>query len=83
MEVQEAVKNVIFYSKENCPLCDKGLDIIHELQEEFDFEYEVVDIYQDDELLEKFQIMIPVVEIENEVITYGILEKESIRKRLL
>ncbi|PMC34476.1 glutaredoxin [Bacillus sp. UMB0899] len=83
MEVQAAVKKVVFYSKENCSLCDKGLAIIHELQEEFDFEYEIVDIYQDDELLEKFQIMIPVVEIEKEVATYGILDKDSIRKRLL
>lgn len=77
------MKKVIFYSKENCSLCDKGLAIIHELQEEFDFEYEVVDIYQDDELLEKFQMMIPVVEIEEKVITYGILDKDSISKRLL
>lgn len=77
------MKNVIFYSKENCSLCDKGLAIIHELQKEFDFEYEIVDIYQDDELLEKFQIMIPVVEIAGEVVTYGILDKDSIRKRLL
>jgi len=77
------VKEVIFYSKENCSLCDKGLAIIHELQKEFDFEYKVVDIYQDDKLLEKFQIMIPVVEIAEEVVTYGILDKDSIRKRLL
>ncbi|MGQ4667632.1 glutaredoxin family protein [Metabacillus halosaccharovorans] len=77
------MKKVIFYSKENCSLCDKGLAIIHELQEEFDFEYKVVDIYQNDELLEKFQIMIPVVEIEEEVVTYGILDKDPIRKRLL
>jgi len=77
------VKEVIFYSKENCSLCDKGLAIILELQKEFDFEYKVVDIYQDDKLLEKFQIMIPVVEIAEEVVTYGILDKDSIRKRLL
>lgn len=77
------MKKVVFYSKENCPLCDKGLAIIHELQEEFNFEYEVVDIYQDDELLEKFQIMIPVVEIEEEVVSYGNLDENSIRKRLL
>ncbi|MBU7595082.1 MULTISPECIES: glutaredoxin family protein [Bacillaceae] len=77
------MKEVIFYSKENCSLCDKGLAIILELQKEFDFEYKVVDIYQDDKLLEKFQIMIPVVEIAEEVVTYGILDKDSIRKRLL
>lgn len=77
------MKKITFYSKENCSLCEKGLAIIHELKNELDFHYEVVDIYKDDVLLEKFQIMIPVVEIDNEVVSYGILDKNSIRNRLL
>lgn len=77
------MKTITFYSKENCSLCDKGLAIITELKEEIDFDYHVVDIYKDDQLLEKFQIMIPVVEIDNKVVSYGILDKDSIRKRLL
>ncbi|MCM3162161.1 glutaredoxin family protein [Metabacillus litoralis] len=77
------MKKITFYSKENCSLCEKGLTLIHELKNEFDFHYEVVDIYKDDVLLEKFQIMIPVVEIDNEVVSYGILDKNSIRNRLL
>jgi len=77
------MKKITFYSKENCSLCEKGLAIIHELKNELDFHYEVVDIYKDDVLLEKFQIMIPVVEIDNEVISYGVLDKNSIRNRLL
>ncbi|MFD2214680.1 glutaredoxin family protein [Metabacillus endolithicus] len=77
------MKKITFYSKENCSLCEKGIAIIHELKNELDFHYEVVDIYKDDVLLEKFQIMIPVVEIDNEVISYGVLDKNSIRNRLL
>jgi glutaredoxin len=83
MDVQEIMKKITFYSKENCSLCDKGLAIMNELKKEITFDYQVVDIYKDDELLEKFQIMIPVVEINNEVVSYGILDKDSIRKRLL
>ncbi|KKI92940.1 glutaredoxin [Bacillus sp. SA1-12] len=77
------MKNVIFYSKENCSLCDKGLAILQDIQKDIPFEYEIVDIYQDDQLLELYQIMIPVVKIDNEVVSYGILEKDAIRKRLL
>ncbi|MBO1513925.1 glutaredoxin family protein [Metabacillus bambusae] len=77
------MKKVIFYSKENCSLCDKGLVILKDIQKEIPFEYDIVDIYKDDELLELFQIMIPVVKIDNEIASYGILEKDNIRKRLL
>lgn len=77
------MKQVVFYSKENCSLCDKGLSVIKEIQQDVPFDYEVVDIYKDDRLLELYQIMIPVVKIDDKVVSYGILEKEVIRKRLL
>ncbi|TXC91065.1 glutaredoxin family protein [Metabacillus litoralis] len=77
------MKKVIFYSKENCPLCDKGLGVLKEVQKEISFQYEVVDIYKDDALLELYQIMIPVVKIDEEIVSYGILDKDVIRKRLL
>jgi hypothetical protein len=74
---------VIFYSKENCSLCDKGLAILQDIQKEIFFDVEIVDIYKDDHLLELYQIMIPVVKIDDELVSYGILEKDRIRKRLL
>ncbi|MCM3654990.1 glutaredoxin family protein [Metabacillus litoralis] len=77
------MKKVIFYSKENCSLCDKGLAILQDIQKEIFFDVEIVDIYKDDHLLELYQIMIPVVKIDDELVSYGILEKDRIRKRLL
>ena len=74
---------VTVMSKIDCPLCDKGIEVIKPLAEEFQFEIKVVDIYQDDTLLEKYQIMIPVVLINNEEVDFGILSREKIRKRLL
>ncbi|WP_223701360.1 glutaredoxin family protein [Sutcliffiella deserti] len=74
---------VIFYTKVDCPLCDKAKRVLKELQEEVAFTIEEVDIYQNDALLEKYQIMIPVVEVEDEILGYGIIHKEEIRKRLL
>ncbi|MBZ5753061.1 glutaredoxin family protein [Metabacillus rhizolycopersici] len=77
------MKKVTFYSKENCSLCDKGLAILQDIQKEVSFKVEIIDIYKDDQLLELYQIMIPVVKIDDELVSYGILEKDRIRKRLL
>jgi len=71
------------YSKTNCPLCDKAKQVLQELQKEFAFQIKEIDIYQDDALLEKYQLMIPVVEIDGEEVGFGIIQKDVIRKRLL
>jgi glutaredoxin len=73
---------VVVYSKQNCCLCDQAKKILLELQKEIPFHFEEIDIYQDDHLLEKYQLMIPVVEMDGEVIEYGIIHKDVIRKRL-
>jgi glutaredoxin len=77
------LKKVTFYSKENCPLCDKGLALLQEIQKEISFDVDIIDIYKDDQLLELYQLMIPVVKIDDELVSYGKLEKDRIRKRLL
>ena len=71
------------YSKTNCPLCDKAKQVLQELQKEFSFQINEIDIYQDDVLLEKYQLMIPVVEIDWEEVAFCIVQKDVIRKRLL
>jgi Glutaredoxin-like domain (DUF836) len=67
----------------DCSLCEKAKKVLIELQNEMNFTIEEVDIYQDDALLEQYQIMIPVVKLEEEMLGYGIIQKEDIRKRLL
>ena len=76
-------KSVILYSKATCPLCDEAAHLLDELQEEMDFSVKTVDIYSDEALLEKFMLMIPVVEISGEIVDYGRISKNIIRKRLL
>ncbi|MDY7224041.1 glutaredoxin family protein [Halalkalibacterium halodurans] len=70
---------VTFYSKEQCPLCDKGLAKMKRLKDEFSFDLEVVDIYEDDELLEKYQLMIPVVAINGEQVDYGMIDEQKVK----
>jgi glutaredoxin len=75
--------NVIMYTKTGCPLCEKAKKVLVELQEEYSFDFQEVDIYQDDVLLEKYQLMIPVVVIDGEEVDFGQIRKVEIRKRLL
>ncbi|GGJ64615.1 glutaredoxin [Anoxybacillus voinovskiensis] len=74
---------VTLYSKIDCPLCEKAKAVLQELQQEYGFEINEIDIYKDDALLEKYQLMIPVVEVDGEELAYGRIHKEFIRKRLL
>ena len=73
---------VVLYSKDECCLCANAKVLLRELQKEFSFQVEEVDIYKDDALLEKYQIMIPVVEIDGKEVQCGIIQKDVIRKRL-
>lgn len=54
---------VIFYTKENCSLCDNANALLGMLQREYAFDIEERDIYTNDDWLEKYQLLIPCVEI--------------------
>lgn len=69
---------IVLYSKENCCLCDEAKDILRELQ----VEWEEVDIYKNEQWLERYQLMIPVIEIDGEIVAYGRIHKDVIKKRL-
>ncbi|MEH7383003.1 glutaredoxin family protein [Bacillus sp. JJ1533] len=73
---------VTMYSKENCSLCTKAKKVIEELSEDYPLDFQEIDIYQDDVLLEKYQIMIPVIEIDGNEVEYGIIHKETIQDYL-
>jgi glutaredoxin len=75
-------KKVIFYTKVHCPLCDNAHKLLQDLQTEIPFTIETVDIYQDDVLLEKYGLMIPVIEVDDQEIDYGIISIEKVKKAL-
>jgi len=57
-----------FYTKESCHLCDVAFEIVERISDKIHFTLETVDITQSDELMTKYGIEIPVIEIN------GILE---------
>ncbi|MGR4024458.1 glutaredoxin family protein, partial [Bacillus sp. ZZQ-131] len=54
---------VVLYTKKNCGLCVQAKQVLQEVQCEYSFQIEEIDIYEDNDLLEKYHLMIPVVEI--------------------
>jgi glutaredoxin len=77
------METITFYTKENCPLCDEGLALLKVLQAETPLKIEIIDVYENDDLLEKYQLKIPVVAIEDEEVDYGKISYEKLRKRFL
>ena len=72
--------NVRFYMKKNCPLCDDVKAQLWLLQQDYSFEVEERDIYTCDKWLMEYQLNIPVVDINGnlldcESITYKSLDK--------
>ena len=51
---------VKFYTREGCHLCEEALEILRELQQEFDFEIQRIDISESSELTHLYGNDIPV-----------------------
>jgi thiol-disulfide isomerase/thioredoxin len=49
------------YSRSYCHLCDDLLDALHKLHDEFSFEVNVVDVDADQDLLAKYDVLVPVL----------------------
>jgi glutaredoxin len=73
---------ITLYTRNGCPLCDKAKAAIVELQDDWNFILEEIDIEQDDELHERYGLMIPVVHIDGEEVAYGFVNKIDISNRL-
>ncbi|PLR87910.1 glutaredoxin family protein [Bacillus sp. V33-4] len=71
-----------FYTRTKCPLCDKAKTALIEMRSEYPFELEERDIDESDELTEKYGLMIPVVELDGEMLQYGHIDKFELSKRL-
>lgn len=73
--------NLILFTRNRCPLCDKAKQIIMELMEEdYNFYYKEIDIDTSEELTEKYGLMIPVININGIDVQYGNIDKKFITK---
>ncbi|MFJ6209772.1 glutaredoxin family protein [Lysinibacillus sp. NPDC093190] len=74
--------NVKFFSRDNCGLCVEGLHTLKLVQEDIDFDIEIINIEEDESIHEKYMLMIPVVEKDGQVIQYGNLDYATLMEHL-
>ncbi len=72
---------VHYYTRKNCGLCDEGKLMLTLAQEDFGFEIEERDIDTSDEWTEKYGLMIPVIEVDGEIVQAGNIDFVTISKR--
>ena len=73
---------ITFYTRKGCPLCDKAKSTLLELNKDWDFALEEIDIESSDELTEQYGLMIPVVQIDGVEAGFGVINKFDISNRL-
>lgn len=76
------MKQVIFYTRNHCGLCEDAKITLKLLQDELGFETKEIDIDESEELTERFGLMIPVVELDGEILQYGQIDYFTLSKRL-
>ncbi|MGB1310308.1 MAG: glutaredoxin family protein [Leucothrix sp.] len=75
-----AYENIlIVYYREGCHLCDEMASHLHKHQPEFNYQLEWVDIDKDPELKQRYNVDIPVVRYQGEVIFYHFFDEEQLR----
>ena len=74
--------HIKFYSKPQCGLCEEGYAILKLVQEDVDFSVETINIEEDDVAHEKYMLMIPVVELDGQVVQYGRLDYVTLLEAL-
>lgn len=73
---------VDFYTKPNCLLCDDALAKLELLQQMYSFQINICNIHERDDWLEKYFLHIPVVEIEDIIITGDEIDFERLEKEI-
>ena len=70
------------YYRIGCHLCEQVAASLYALQEELNFSVESVDIDKDDTLRKRYDVDVPVVTYQNEVIFYHFFDETSLREAL-
>ena len=73
---------VIVYYREGCHLCEQVVASLFQLQQELGYKIKQIDIDDDPELREKYNVDVPVVTVNHEVIFYHFFDEVALRKAL-
>ena len=73
---------VTVYTGDGCALCTRALEVIRAIQDELEFDLELVDIGGDPELESRYRESLPVVEIDGERSFTYFVDADALRRRL-
>ncbi|KKB38653.1 glutaredoxin family protein [Bacillus thermotolerans] len=73
------MKEVYFYTRPRCPLCEEAEAVLKLVREDASFQLYERNIDDKDEWMEKYGLMIPVVEIDGKVVQYGHIDYPTIK----
>ena len=70
------------FTADGCPLCERALEVVREVQGEAGFELSVVWIDGDEELEAAYREHLPVVEIDGERVFTYFFDPDALRRRV-
>ena len=70
------------YYRVGCHLCEQMTAHLRWLQREVDFDIDLVDIDKNDELRKKYDVDVPVVARDGEVVCYHFFEEDMVRQAI-
>ncbi|WP_217588600.1 glutaredoxin family protein [Lentibacillus saliphilus] len=76
------METVIVYTRTSCPLCEDAIALLHMLQLEYDIVIEERDIETNDEWLEAYQLVIPVVEVKGRQLNAQQINDDTLKQLL-
>ncbi|WP_100332291.1 glutaredoxin family protein [Bacillus xiapuensis] len=76
------MKEIFFYTRPSCHLCEEAKGIVQLVQEELDLAVHECNIDECEEWTERYGMMIPVVEYKREIIQYGRIDYPALKKKL-
>ncbi|WAA09902.1 glutaredoxin family protein [Fervidibacillus albus] len=76
------MKKFILYTRKNCHLCEDAESILIELEKELPLSWEKRDIDEDEQLVERYDWYVPVIEFEGRIIQSGEIVKEMLKNEI-
>ena len=74
------MNKLLLYTKPDCHLCDEMKDVISVVKREVNFDFEEINIKQNELLYEKFKEKIPLLMMNGRLIAKYYIDKEKLLK---
>jgi len=75
-------KTILVYDRHGCHLCEQMVASLFQFQQELGYKIEQIDIDTDPKLVEKYNVDVPVVLFNDEVIFYHFFDETALRQAL-